>query len=68
MSNADKFIDLLIQKGIAKISDGAVIIETEKGVLMLRKSDGASTYGYRDLIHLIDMILTNYHEKDCNRT
>lgn len=47
-----KIVDDLLARGIAKESDGAIIMDFEdqkKGVLILRKSDGAGNYTTSDL-------------------
>lgn len=47
-----KIVDDLLKRGIAKESEGAIIMdftEQKKGVLILRKSDGAGNYTTSDL-------------------
>lgn len=54
-------IEELEKKGLAKESEGALIIELENiPPMMLRKTDGATLYATRDIASLDDRI-TNYH-------
>jgi len=54
-------IEELQQKGLAKESEGALIIELENiPPMLLRKSDGATLYATRDIASLEDRII-NYH-------
>ncbi len=44
---ADKVVDLLLEKGIAEESDGAIILNYEKyglGIAVIRRSDGTNLY------------------------
>jgi arginyl-tRNA synthetase len=52
---ANALVDELQAEGKAEVSEGAVVIETdEAGVFLLRKTDGATLYGTRDLAAAID--------------
>jgi arginyl-tRNA synthetase len=47
-----QMVDALLEKGIAKESQGAMIVDLEDvklGVFLVRKSDGTSLYGTKDL-------------------
>ncbi len=47
-----QMVDTLLEKGIAKESQGAMIVDLEDvklGVFLVRKSDGTSLYGTKDL-------------------
>lgn len=47
-----EMVDALLEKGIAKESQGAMIVDLEDvklGVFLVRKSDGTSLYGTKDL-------------------
>ena len=60
-SKLKPLIEELQQKGLAKESEGALIIELENiPPMLLRKSDGATLYATRDIASLEDRI-TNYH-------
>lgn len=51
-------VDLSLEKGIALISDGAVIIplEGEKTPMLIRKSDGATLYATSDLVSIAQRV------------
>jgi arginyl-tRNA synthetase len=52
---ANALVDDLLGSGHASMSDGAAVIETdEAGVFLLRKSDGATLYGTRDVAAAMD--------------
>lgn len=60
-SKLKPLIEELQKKGLAKESEGALIIELENNPpMMLRKSDGATLYATRDIASLEDRI-ANYH-------
>jgi arginyl-tRNA synthetase len=47
-----KIVDDLLQQGVAKMSQGAVVVDLEEqklGVFLIRKSDGTSLYATKDL-------------------
>lgn len=51
-ARGQKIVDALLQRGLAKHSQGAIIMDFEqqnKGVLILRKSDGTGNYATSDL-------------------
>ena len=50
--DGQKIVDELLKKGIAKESQGAIIVDLENeklGVFLIRKSDGTSLYATKDL-------------------
>ncbi len=51
-------VDLSLEKGVAQISDGAVIIplEGEKTPMLIRKSDGATLYATSDLVSIASRV------------
>ncbi len=52
VDRGQEIVDQLLAKGVAKESEGAIIVDLEEeklGVFLVRKSDGASLYGTKDL-------------------
>lgn len=52
VDDGQKIVDELLKKGIAKKSEGAIIVDLESeklGVFLIRKSDGTSLYATKDL-------------------
>ncbi len=63
-SKLKPLIEELIQKGLAKESEGALIIDLgDMPPMMLRKSDGATLYATRDIASLQDRIENYQPEK-----
>ena len=62
VERGQQMVDELIEKGIAKESQGAIIIDLEEkklGVFLVRKSDGTSLYATKDLA-LAELKLKEY--------
>ena len=61
-----QLVDLLVQKGLAVVSQGALIVplagknDHERAPLILKKSDGAYTYAATDLATLVQR-MNDYH-------
>jgi len=56
-------VDLLTEKGLTKISEGALVVDLEKFDMppcLIRRSDGASLYATRDICAALDRY-ENYH-------
>ncbi|OGL73030.1 arginine--tRNA ligase [Candidatus Uhrbacteria bacterium RIFCSPHIGHO2_12_FULL_60_25] len=52
VDEGQKIVDQLLTKGVAKVSEGAVIVDLEGkklGMFLIRKSDGTSLYATKDL-------------------
>jgi arginyl-tRNA synthetase len=52
VDDGQKMVDALLKKGVAKVSQGATIVDLEDkklGVFLIRKSDGTSLYATKDL-------------------
>lgn len=52
VDEGQKIVDQLLVKGVAKVSEGAVVVDLEDkklGVFLIRKSDGTSLYATKDL-------------------
>jgi arginyl-tRNA synthetase len=52
VARGQAMVDYLIEKGIAKESQGAIVVDLEEvklGVFLVRKSDGTSLYATKDL-------------------
>lgn len=52
VDDGQKIVDELLKKGIAKKSEGAIVVDLEAeklGVFLIRKSDGTSLYATKDL-------------------
>jgi arginyl-tRNA synthetase len=52
VDEGQKMVDDLLQKGVAKESQGAIVVDLEDkkmGVFLIRKSDGTSLYATKDL-------------------
>lgn len=54
VKRARELVEELLAAGKAEESDGAVIVDTDAGVFMLRKSDGSTLYGTRDIAAALD--------------
>lgn len=52
VGEGQRMVDDLLKKGVAKMSEGAIIVDLEDaglGVFLIRKSDGTSLYATKDL-------------------
>jgi arginyl-tRNA synthetase len=52
VDDGQKIVDELLKKNVARVSEGAVIVDFEEqklGVFLIRKSDGTSLYATKDL-------------------
>jgi arginyl-tRNA synthetase len=52
VDDGQKMVDELLKKGVAKESQGAIVVDLEEkklGVFLIRKSDGTSLYATKDL-------------------
>lgn len=52
VSDGQRMVDELLKKGVAKESEGAIVVDLEDaglGVFLIRKSDGTSLYATKDL-------------------
>jgi arginyl-tRNA synthetase len=52
MGEGQKIVDELLKKGVARESDGAIVVDLEDadlGIFLIRKSDGTSLYATKDL-------------------
>jgi arginyl-tRNA synthetase len=52
VGEGQKIVDELLQKGVAKESEGAIVVDLEDvdlGIFLIRKSDGTSLYATKDL-------------------
>jgi arginyl-tRNA synthetase len=52
MGEGQKIVDELLKKGVARESEGAIVVDLEDadlGVFLIRKSDGTSLYATKDL-------------------
>ncbi|MFA5935938.1 MAG: arginine--tRNA ligase [Patescibacteria group bacterium] len=66
VNEGQKIVDELIKKGIARESQGAIIVDLEEqklGVFLIRKSDGTSLYATKDLA-LAKLKLKEYPKLD----